>query len=132
MGVVKPKTAGTRKQPEAALQRKAVAYLREKQLLHQGSAVGAVLAGDPKRRAMQMSAMKAKGCYTGFPDLIIFAPGADGTHALTVELKVGRNSLTAEQGIWKEKLLEAGYAHAVVYTLEEFTAVVEAHVHGAG
>ncbi len=45
-----------------------------------------------------------QGDGKGFPDLILVR----GAHIIAVELKVGRNKMTAEQIAWRDALVEAG------------------------
>lgn len=59
--------------PETALQRSMLKHLTGKGLKAAHVPNGAVLAGDPDRRARQMKSLKLDGLMVGFPDLIVFA-----------------------------------------------------------
>lgn len=79
-------------------------------------------------RPCMLSVAKKKawtmGRKSGIPDICICnSPPALGLKGTYIELKVGKNTLTAEQKEWAEKLREAGYYVGVVKdTLENFKA----------
>jgi len=65
----------------------------------------------------------------GFPDLMIFDTTLDGSKGLAIELKVvynsgQKNNPTKEQKDWLERLENAGYKVAVIYTLEDFIDLI--------
>lgn len=66
----------------------------------------------------------------GFPDLIIFDTTLDGSKGLAIELKVSyssgkKNKPTKEQLDWLQRLENAGFKVAVIYTLEGFISIVK-------
>ena len=128
-GVRKRRPAGPRCS-EAALQRDCVAWLRHVELLHFSNAAGAHLAGNAKQRAIQSAKLKASGTSNGFPDLFILASSADGRGGLGVELKVKKNTLTAEQEKWQADLRTHGFGCEVARSLEEFKKIVGDYMEG--
>jgi hypothetical protein len=54
------------------------------------------------------------GLRAGAPDLLLPVPRR-GYHGLFMELKVGRNRLTAQQSAWLSNLKFLGYCAVVVY-----------------
>jgi hypothetical protein len=67
--------------------------------------------------------LKAEGVKAGVPDL--FLPVArGGCHGLWIEMKVGRNRLTANQLAWVERLRGQGYRVEVCYGYEAALAVL--------
>lgn len=72
-------------------------------------------AGAQKGRA---GWLKAEGVRKGVPDLCL--PVARGPyHGCFVEMKVGRNKLSAEQSAWLVDLSESGYRVIVAYGQDE-------------
>lgn len=55
---------------------------------------GAVLAGNPKQRAIQMNTLKAAGLHPGWPDLIVYGPGGKIAH---IEVKLEGEKLEPKQ-----------------------------------
>ena len=58
---------------------------------------GATFAGNTVQRAIQANAMKARGVSNGFPDMLIFNNSPAGHRGLAVELKIGRQPVSACQ-----------------------------------
>lgn len=89
-----------------------------------------------KESALQKSIiewLRAKGAYVvniygsgmtakGAPDLLVCYNGK----FIAVECKVGNNDLSPAQNIHKNRILRAGGAHIVPYTLTEFIKSFEA------
>lgn len=66
-----------------------------------------------KRDYVTAARMKAEGVKSGVPD--IFLPVArGGYHGLWIELKAGKNTLSAEQQAWRNALTAHGYRVEVV------------------
>ena len=114
------------KQPESELQVACVAWADAEKLLVVGQAGGAAyLHGGRTAKAL-----KAKGVKPGIPDLLILEPGADGTHGLAVELKIGNRGLSAHQCAWFEQAHAKNWRCEEVRSLARFQAVVREHVTG--
>lgn len=78
---------------------------------------------DPK----QAASLKAQGVRKGVPDLCL--PVARGPyHSLFIEMKHGKNKLTAEQSEWIELLAANGMACAVCYSCEEAQGIVRGYL----
>ena len=58
--------------------------------------------------------LKAEGARAGIPDLTLAVPSR-GFHGMFIEMKFGRNTVTARQRDWIEKLRGHGYYCAVCY-----------------
>ena len=101
---------GRHAQPESHLQVACVRWAKDRELLVVGSSGGAAY----KYGGRTARAMKARGCEAGVPDLLILEPGADGSHGLAVELKIGRNEPSAEQVAWLARAERKGWRCAVV------------------
>lgn len=76
------------------------------------------------------NAMKAKGCESGTPDLLILEAGIDQTHGLAVELKIGTNTLSDQQVAWFKFARAKGWRCEVVRSLKQFVALVHEHTSG--
>ena len=81
----------------------------------------------PRRRlARRRRLHEARGCRPGRADLLVLEAGADGTHGLAVELKVGGNGLLDSQVAWLARAQLKGWRTEVVRSLDEFCKVVRA------
>jgi len=70
------------------------------------------------KRAIKTGKMlKAEGVRAGIPDLTLPVPSR-GFHGMFIEMKYGRNTVTALQERWIEKLREYGYYCPVCYSFE--------------
>lgn len=77
-----------------------------------------------KRDRITATKLKAEGVKAGVPDLVL--PVRRGGYlGLYIEMKVGRNTPSANQEYWLKKLAEQGYKTAVCYGWEEASAVLE-------
>lgn len=92
---------------------------------------GAVLAGDARRRGMQMGKMKRTGFRVGVSDYFLAAPrGPYG--GLWLEMKRRELSITsAEQKAFQEDMRGVGYAAAIVKGWEAAKDAIEHYLHGA-
>ena len=81
---------------------------------------GAVLAGNPRQRGMQMNKLKATGLKVGAPDLMIFHDGC----FYAIELKAGDGKQNANQIAVAERIRTAGGEYYVCRSLEDVEAVV--------
>ena len=82
----------------------------------------------PRRRlARRRRLHEASVCRPGRADLLVLEAGADGTHGLAVELKVGGNGLLDSQVAWLARAQLKGWRTEVVRSLDEFCKV-RAHV----
>ena len=108
--------------PETRLQREIRKYL----MLHGFKSVacsnGAVLAGGPKQRAIQMNTLKSAGLTPGYPDLIVYGPDQRIGH---LEVKTPEGDLSAAQVACHKWLREFGQVVAVVTSLDEVKAALE-------
>ncbi len=84
---------------------------------------GSVLAGDAKKRAMQMNRMKKTGFKVGAPDLFVIFEG----EFFGMELKVGKAGASEPQAIVCAKLVKAGGYYAIIRSLEECQAFLLSH-----
>ena len=109
--------------PETRLQVACVAWCDAADILVDGSPGGA---------AFMKGAHKARGCRPGRADLLVLEAGADGTHGLAVELKIGGNGLQSSQVAWLARARLKGWRTEVVRTLrDEFCKVVRARIGGS-
>jgi len=68
-----------------------------------------------KRTAVRL---KQEGVRAGVPD--IFLPVArNNYHGLWIEMKYGKNLLTAHQRVWKSQLTDQGYCHQVYWDWQD-------------
>lgn len=84
---------------------------------------GAVLAGDRKKRAIQMSSLKATGLKPGVWDVFLPLP-KHGYHGLYIEMKVGKNKLSDLQHEFGDYVHKNGYLTATCYDWEEAKQVI--------
>lgn len=77
---------------------------------------GAVLAGGPKQRAIQMNTLKSAGLTPGYPDLIVYAPGARIGH---LEVKCEGEQLEPKQVEVHAWLAEFGFKVATVRSVAD-------------
>ena len=105
--------------PEAQMQMRCVAWCDEH---------GYLVDGSPGGAAFMKGAHKARGCRPGRADLLLFKAGADGSHGLAVELKIGSNTLQPAQVDWLERIRNEGWRTGVARSLEEFKSIVVDHV----
>ena len=76
---------------------------------------GAVLAGGPKERAIQMNSLKSAGLCVGFPDLIVFGPERIGF----VEVKLEGEKQSETQVEVEGWLTALGHKYAVCRSLAD-------------
>jgi hypothetical protein len=105
------------KHPEHDLQVACVKHTRE---------LGLIVVGSPRDSRRDV----ARGCESGTADLLVLRAGHDGSHGLAVELKIKNNHTSQAQKDWAQRIMREGWQHAVVYSLEEFTAVLSLHMSG--
>lgn len=103
---------------EAALQKACADYCAWKNLLYFHPPNGGF------RNAKEAARFKGEGVRPGVSDLIILEPRGD-RHGLMVELKAGKNTLTAEQVEFLRQAWRRGYSVAVCYNFDAFKAVVD-------
>lgn len=77
---------------------------------------GAVLAGGPKQRAIQMNTLKAAGLCVGFPDLIVYGPKGRVGH---LEIKLEGEQLEPKQVEVHGWLNDWGHKVAVCRSIED-------------
>jgi hypothetical protein len=102
--------------PETELQRKIKAHLEKRGLWVVASANGAVLAGTPKQRAMQMNSLKASGLCVGFPDITVYGGGRKIGH---IEVKLVGEKQSDKQIDCERWLKEMGHQYAVCRSLDD-------------
>jgi hypothetical protein len=84
---------------------------------------GMRVAGDARKRAIYVAAMKRQGLTPGVSDIfILLARG--GYHGLFLELKFGRNKLTDEQASFQRRACWAGYQTGHAHTLDQAKEIV--------
>lgn len=105
---------------------------------------GAYLAGDAKRRAIQMKRLKLEGLRAGVPDIFVAVPrlglkecgNCGGQHrdwisaGLFIEMKRKGNAPTIAQINWHKKLIAAGYDVKVCYSADEAIKLLEKYMRG--
>lgn len=77
---------------------------------------GAVLAGSPKQKAIQMNSLKSLGLVPGWPDLTIYGDGGRVAH---IEVKLEGEQLGPKQVEIHSFLKEWGHKVAVCRSLED-------------
>ena len=112
-----------RKYPEHDVQRAIVSLLRAvipapAVVHHANNSVG--MGG--RRAVVQGGILKALGVHAGFADLIVLAQG----RAVFLEVKSGTGSLSPAQRIFRDAVQEMGFAWALVRSVEDALAAVEA------
>lgn len=75
------------------------------------------------RHPVEAANLKAQGVKAGVPDICIPVPRG-AFHGLFIEMKYGKNKLTADQKWWLVALSQQGYAGAVCYTWESARTVI--------
>lgn len=79
------------------------------------------------RNAVEAKIMKSEGVVSGVADLILLMPrGSYG--ALCIEMKVGKNTQTANQKQWQHEAEKAGNKYVVVRKFDEFRQVIEEYL----
>lgn len=68
------------------------------------------------------AAMRAEGQKKGYPDLSLDI-AMQGYHGLRIEMKSGRNSLTEDQIIWRDRLIAQGFMWVECRSTEEAIAI---------
>lgn len=76
---------------------------------------GAVLAGSPKQKAIQMASLKRDGLMVGFPDLIVFGPGCIGF----IEVKVGGGKQSDHQRAVQKWMMAWDHPYAVCRSVQD-------------
>ncbi len=86
---------------------------------------GAVLAGDAKKRGMQMNRMKSTGFRVGAPDLFILCRGT----FIGIEVKTPKGKLSDSQKVACDDIILAGGAWGVVRSLDDvYNLLVESGI----
>ncbi len=107
--------------PETAIQRAVRLELAERGYASVHVPNGAVLAGDPKRRAIQMNALKADGLYPGFPDLLVYGHGARIGH---IEVKTPTGTIADTQHKCRAWLEGLGHKYAICRDKAEVASIL--------
>lgn len=102
--------------PETALQRQIKAHLEARGFRIVASANGAVLAGSPRQRAMQMNSLKASGLCVGFPDITVYGGGRKIGH---IEVKLEGEKQSDAQLDCERWLGEMGHDYAVCRSIAD-------------
>lgn len=120
---------GRKRHEEDAMQAACVAWYR-----YQYASLAPLLFAIPnggQRGVPEAARMKKQGVTAGVPDLLLAVP-TPRAPGLFLELKVGTNQPSPVQRELLARLRRIGYAVAVVRSLAEFRAAVEAHLGGPG
>ena len=104
--------------PEATLQRKIKRLLEKLGYRAVACSNGAVLAGNPKQRAIQMNTLKSLGLMPGFPDLIVYGPDGKIGH---MEVKVEGEHADPRQVDVHTWMADWGHRVVVVRSLLDVT-----------
>jgi hypothetical protein len=94
---------------------------------------GAYLSGDNRRRAMQMSKLKAEGLAAGVSDLFIAVAKCKHGHGLFLEMKDTGKTLADVSGKQKDfikEMMVAGYAAEWAAGFDEARAIINAYLKG--
>lgn len=83
---------------------------------------GAVLAGDRKRRAIQMNSLLKDGLCLGFPDLLVYGDAGRMGH---IEVKCEGEYATDNQMEVEQWLSERGQVYAVCRSLADIDETLE-------
>lgn len=102
--------------PETALQIAIKTYLEERGYRVVASVNGAVLAGTPKQRAIQMNSLKKAGLCVGFPDLTVYGGGRRIGH---IEVKLEGESQSDAQETCQQWLEAMGHSYAVCRSVDD-------------
>ena len=128
--------------PESKLQIACVEWFRLQYPQYSKSLVaipnGAYLAGDSKRRAIQMKILKNEGLVEGASDLVLFLP-TENSGVLHIEMKVEKRTKTGKvsrsqsrlspnQKAFRAAMMAVGYKCIVCYNFDEFAIEVQRHI----
>lgn len=102
--------------PETALQREILAHLEGKGIWPVHVPNGAQLAGNSKRRAIQMNALKADGLKVGFPDLSVYNSAGRIGH---IEVKCEGQKQSENQKTCQAILEAMGHKYAVCRSIAD-------------
>lgn len=101
-------------------------HVKELKWMH-SSLNGAMLYGTEKQRAIQWNKLKAQGAKKGVHD--IFLPKARGVYfGMFVEMKFGKNKMTAEQIEYAKDLAADGYCMFICYNSGEAIDAVKMYL----
>ena len=106
------------KTQESNLQIQCVKWFR----LQYPNVIIAAIPNGGKRNAITASILKQEGVLAGMPDLIVCCD-KNGYNGLFIEMKYGKNKLSANQVEVIGKLKQEGYKVEVCYTFDEFVKV---------
>jgi hypothetical protein len=93
----------------------------------QASSSGAVLGGNIKARAMQMSSLKACGLVVGQADLFL-SIAKQGYHGLYIEMKSLKGQLSAEQEAFIDDMQAQGYAAMPCFGADEAIEAIKGYM----
>jgi len=80
-----------------------------------------------KRNAREAARLKSQGVTPGVPDLMLAVPKND-LHGVFFELKVGKNTLTANQVQMAEILCQQDYGFMVIRSLDKFMEQIQIYL----
>ena len=106
------------KTQESNLQIQCVKWFR----LQYPNVIIASIPNGGKRNSITASILKQEGVLSGMPDLIVCC-AKNGYNGLFIEMKFGKNKLSANQVEVIEKLKQEVYKVEVCYTFDEFVKV---------
>ena len=112
---------------ESHLQKECIRWFR---LQHRDKLLFAIPNGG-KRDKITASIMKAEGATAGVPDLFLSEPSGP-YHGMYIEMKFGRNGLTAEQISFFANAQKRGYRCVVCRSFDEFRTEIEIYFSKTG
>ena len=107
--------------PETVIQREIIDHLAGKGIYPVHVPNGAVLAGNAKRRAIQMNALKRDGLKVGFPDLSVYNSAGRMGH---IEVKDAKGEQSEAQKTCQTILESLGHKYAVCRSVSDVDAVL--------
>jgi VRR-NUC domain-containing protein len=88
---------------------------------------GSVLAGDARRRAMQMHRLKCTGLRVGCPDLILALPSG-AFHGMFIEMKSKEGKVNEDQREYHTLLRRHDYNVVTAFGSDEAITAIKAYV----
>lgn len=84
-------------------------------------------ANERKTSPQAGARLKRKGVKSGVPDVMIYTPN-QVFNGLAIELKIGRNKVTANQRQWLDDLGLCNWQTAMCYSFDDAKAVIDRYM----